>query len=134
MARPPDQIVAAIRAFEPIAGNWLLLDDLLAELWANGPAKDHVGDLLAVFERFPEEAGGVMWGLLHGLEGLRGYELALVRSVQARPSEMGVTMIGRLLNSGVSEIADVPLAGLLREVAASTVIPAGARASAEGWA
>jgi hypothetical protein len=134
VARASEQIVADIHAFAPAGGNWLRLDHLLTELWGSGEAARHTQDLLAVFERFPEEAGGVLWGVLHGLESVPGYEPALVRSVRARPSEMGVMMVGRLLNGGVSVVGGVPLIDLLREVAASTAAPASVRESAAEWA
>src|ERR1700723_1101145 len=96
MPRTVGQIVAEIRAFQPVRGHWLALDDLSAELWEAGLYSVAVEDLLAVFERFPEDDGaGVFWSILHGLEALTGYEPALVRSVQKRPSEFGVLMVGR---------------------------------------
>ena len=117
VARASNQIVADILAFQPAGGNWLPLDHLAAEQWASGAAGHHVPELLAVFEQFPDEAGGVLWGVLHGLESLPGYEPALVRSVRAQPSEMAVTMVGRLLYGGVVHVGGVSLVGLLREVA-----------------
>ena len=101
VARASNQIVADILAFQPAGGNWLPLDHLAAEQWASGAAGHHVPELLAVFERFPDEAGA-LWGVLHGLESLPGYEPALVRSVRAQPSEMAVTILGRLLNAASS--------------------------------
>ena len=134
MARAPDQIIADIRTFEPTGGNWLPLDALLAELWDSGGAGEHTADLLSVFERFPNEDGDVLWGIMHGLEALPDYEPILVRSVLALPSEMGVLMVGRLLNGGMSQIGTVSLVELLREVAASAIAPRSVRESAARWA
>jgi len=134
VGRAPELIVADIRTFEPVGGNWLPLDALLAELWDSGAAGAHAADLLSVFERFSDEDGDVLWGILHGLEALPDYEPILVRSVRALPSEMGVMMVGRLLNGGVSQVGGVPLVGLLREVAASAAAPKKVRASAADWA
>jgi hypothetical protein len=134
-ARTAAQIVADIRAFQPAGGNWRRLDDLLGELWAAGAAGRHVADLLAVLERFPEDDGaGVLWSVVHGVESLPGYEPELVRSVRRGPSMLGVTMVGRLLNSGASEVSGVPLVGLLREIAASPAAPESVRSDAADWA
>ena len=63
--------------------------------------------MLRVFERYPDEDGaGVFWSIVHGLEALPGYEPFLVESYSKRaPSEFGVIMLGRILNSGQREIA-----------------------------
>jgi len=135
MARTAAKVVADIRDFQPVRGNWRALDALLAELWATGEAGRHIPDLLAVLERFPEDDGaGVLWSVVHGVESLPGYEPELVRSVRRQPSELGVTMVGRLLNGGVSQVGDVSLIGLLREVAASAAAPQSVRESAADWA
>ncbi len=134
MARAASQIIADIRSFQPADGDWRRLDDLLAELWASGAAGRHVAELLEVLERFPEDDGaGVLWSIVHGVESLPGYEPELVRSVQRAPSELAVTMIGRLHNAGVTQIGGVSLVGLLREVAASTAASESVRASVAGW-
>ena len=135
MVRTAAKIVADILAFQPIRGDWRALDALLAELWATGEAGRHIPNLLAVLERFPEDDGaGVLWSVVHGVESLPGYEPELVRSVRRQPSELGVTMVGRLLNGGVSQVGDVSLIGLLREVAASAATPQSVRESAADWA
>ena len=134
-ARTAAQVVADIRAFQPVGGNWRRLDDLLNELWAAGTAGQHVPYLLEVLERFPEDDGaGVLWSVVHGVESLAMYEPELVRSVRRGPSMLSVTMVGRLLNGGVSEVGGVPLVGLLWEVAASAAVPAIIRADAAEWA
>ena len=75
--------------------------------------------LLSVFERFPEQDGfGVFWGILHALEGLKGYEPELVASVHRKPCEFNVLMVNRLLNAGVMEVNGNSLEGLLLAVEA----------------
>lgn len=133
-ARTAVQIVADIRTFQPAGGNWRQLDDLLSELWATESAGRYIPDLLSVLERFPEDDGdGVLWSIVHGIESLPGYELELVRSVRHRSSELGVTMIGRLLNGGMFEVDDESLVNLLQEVASSAA-PESVRANAAHWA
>jgi hypothetical protein len=135
VARAAAEVVADIRDFQPTGGDWVPLDDLLAELWDTGVAGRHVPDLFAVLERFPEDDGfGVLWACLHTIEALPGYEPELVRSVRRRPTELGVIMVGRLLNAGVPDIEGVALVGLLREVVGSAAASERVRASAAGWA
>lgn len=135
MTRAAFQIVADIRAFQPVGGNWRPLDDLFAELWATGEAGRYVADLLAVLERFPEDDGaGVLWSSVHGIESLPAYEPELVLSVRQRPSELGITMVGRLLNGGVSEIGGVCLFDLLRGVAGQDHVPRRVREVARDFA
>lgn len=129
--RAASDIVSDIRAFQPDGGFWRPLDDLFAELWATGEAGRHVPDLLAVMERFPDDDGaGVLWSVVHGVESLPGYEPELVRSLRRRPSFLGVTMVGRLLNAGVSRVNGLHLVALLREVAGSDAATERVRASA----
>ncbi|MGL6095212.1 MAG: hypothetical protein ACRC7O_05335 [Fimbriiglobus sp.] len=114
MARAVDQIIADIRDFQPVGGNWRRLDDLLGELWATNKPDRHIPDLLAVLERFPTVDGaGVLWSVVHGVESFIGYEPELIRSVRTTPSELGVMMVGRLLNAGVMQVGSVSLLGLL---------------------
>lgn len=115
---PPRQLLLSeIEQFEPQDGNWLPLDDLLAELFEHevGPAEQAA--LLHLFERYPEDDGeGVLWSAVHGLEATEGYEAALVASVRRTPSLMGLAMIRRLRNSGVTEVSGLSLSALLHEV------------------
>lgn len=133
MARAASKILGDIRVFQPEEGNWIPLDELLAELWDSGKAAKHIPDLLAVLERFPKDDGeGVLWSIVHGLENVGGYEPELIQSVRRQPSELGVTMIGRLLNSGTIQVNGVSLVDVLREVVASTS-PESIRESAADW-
>jgi hypothetical protein len=119
VARTAQQIAADILAFEPVEGDWRPLDSLLAELWQTGRPGEYVEELLRVFEKFADEDGaGVLWSIVHGLESLRGYEPALIRSVGRCPSHLGVMMIGRLLNSGRRRVGEVSLYELLKATAA----------------
>ena len=134
MPRTSTQVIADIRAFQPTGGDWRRFDALLGELWAAGNPDRHILDLLAVLERFPEDDGaGVLWGVLHGLESLSGYEPKLIESVRRQPSELGVIMVGRLLNGGVSEVGGVGLVDLLRGVAVRAGIPNGVREAARDF-
>jgi len=99
------QIVAALDKFQPNQDNWLELDSLLEELWRSGEQEKCIPELLGIFERFPEDDGnGVFWSIVHGVERFPSYELQLLRSLARQPSEMGVVMLRRLINSGVRQI------------------------------
>jgi hypothetical protein len=115
--------LAAIDAFRPAArdDNWRELDDLLHAL---GPITlSAVPTLLRVFERFPRHDGhGVFWSILHAIEGAPGYEPVLVEHVMRTPTEMGVTMMQRLVNSGVTHVGVHELAPLVVMLAARAPI------------
>ena len=135
MSRLPSQVIIDLQAFRPSDGDWRPLDALLSELWETGRPGEHVRDLFGLLERFPEDDGeGVPWSVVHGLESLPDYEPELVRSVQRRPSELAITMVGRLLNSGMSQVTGVALTDLLRSVASDPGVPAPVRGSASRWA
>ncbi|WP_446904859.1 hypothetical protein [Burkholderia sp. YIM B11467] len=113
-----------IATFIPEGDNWLVLDLLLTELWQAGHPEQAIPELLSVFERYPEEDGsGVIWGVLHGLESLPNYEPELLRSIARQPSEFGVCMVGRLLNTGRREVDGISLLDTLRELAATAKSP-----------
>ena len=101
MPRTVDDILRDIEAFRPTDGVWLPLDDLLAELWDAGVPARALPTLFGVFERFPEDDGaGVLWSIVHGVEGLDlDYEQPLRDSLARQRSDMGRTMLGRLERS-----------------------------------
>jgi hypothetical protein len=101
MRRPVDNILRDIESFRPADGVWLPLDDLLAELWEAGVPVRALPILFGAFERFPEDDGaGVLWSIVHGIEGLElDYEQALRESLARQPSDMGKIMLGRLERS-----------------------------------
>lgn len=117
MPRSTKDIAADIDAIQPTNGNWLGLEALLEELWRDGSPQAAIPELLRVFERFPDDDGlGVFWSIVHGLEALPGYQAHLLASVGRAPSDMAVTMLGRLLNAGYHDINGVPIRHILQEV------------------
>lgn len=120
MRRTTADTALDIATFEPKEDNWLPLDALVAELWQAGHPEQAIPELLSVFERYPEEDGfGVVWSVLHGLEALPNYEPELLRSLARQPSEFGVLMVGRMLNSGTRKVAGVSLLETLRGLAST---------------
>ena len=70
--------------------------------------------MLALLERFPDEDGfGVFWSILHCLEKCVGYASLAVESAATAPTEFNLTMINRLLNSGVTSVDGRPLLSIL---------------------
>jgi hypothetical protein len=117
MVRSTVDIAADIAAFQPTNGYWLGLDALLEELWKDGMPQEAIREMLRVFERFPNDDGaGVFWSIVHGLEALPDYEAEVLTSVRRVPSDMGVTMLGRLLNAGCNDINGMPIRAILQEV------------------
>lgn len=132
MPRTTEEMIAAIRDFEPEGGSWLALDVLLGEFFQAGAGREGIDAMLAVLERHPTEDGaGVFWSIVHGLESLPGYEPALVESVRRAPAELSLVMIGRMLNAGVTEAGGVQLTSLVREVAGNEAVAPEIRRAAQ---
>lgn len=121
MPRSVLSIAQDIATFVPDGGNWLPLDALIEELWNSGAPGRAIPELLSIFERYPEEAVDVAWSVVHCLEALPAYEPELLKSLSRQPSELGIIMVGRLMNSGTTEVGGVSLLKTLSEVATTTV-------------
>ncbi|WP_431514567.1 hypothetical protein [Variovorax sp. DAIF25] len=121
MPRKIKTIARDIAKFAPDDdGDWRRLDVLLDELWQAGSPEQAIPEMLSVFERYPEEDGhGVMWSLVHGLENLPNYESALLSSLARQPSELGIVMVGRMLNSGATSVDGVSLLLTLQEISST---------------
>jgi len=112
----------------------LRLEELLSSLDPSACGEPEFTALLQVFERFPEHDGfGVFWSILHLLEACAGYEEALVRSVRQKPVEFNLTMVNRLLNTGVSEVNGQSLERLLASAAQSEEVDKRARQVARSF-
>lgn len=139
--RPTAAILQDIEQFQPTAdGNWLALDAFVQELWAEelwaegeGPAEALV-PLFQLLERFPEDdSAGVLWGVLHGIESYPQYEAQLVQSLQRHPTDLTVTMVHRMANSGYTVVAGHPLDSLYRAVLAHPKASDEAKESAQDY-
>jgi len=111
-------LLARIDAFRPSPGNdnWRELDDLVQSL--DDLELAAVPALLRVFERFPRHDGhGVFWSILHVVERIAGYEPLLVEHVARTPTEMGITMLRRLVSAGISRVDTTELAPLIATLA-----------------
>jgi hypothetical protein len=113
-------IVARIDAITSVnqAEQLEVLDRSIQDFFSVPDAVGQVAVWFRLFERFPEEdAYGMFWSVLHGIEGLTGYESELIASLRRRPTHFPVLMVNRMLNAGQSSIGDIELIGLLEAVA-----------------
>src|SRR5688572_28269703 len=99
-------LLARIDAFRPTDDNWRLLDEHVQALaLLGGDLFSALPTLLRVFERYPRHDGhGVFWSIVHLVEGIRGYEAVLLEHVTRVPTEMGITMVQRLVTNGIVRI------------------------------
>ena len=114
------ELLAKIDAFRPSAAddNWRELDELVQALFASGNVNyAALPTLLRVFERFPRHDGhGVLWSILHGIESVAGYEPVLVEYVTRTPTEMGITMLKRIVASDITAVGLTELPALIKEL------------------
>jgi hypothetical protein len=108
-----------------------ILDQSSKDFFTNPDAGVAVAVWFRLFERFPEDdAYGVFWSILHGIEGLAGYDEELIASIRRRPSEFTVLMVNRMINAGQMSVGDTDLLCLLEEVADDEACPTGVRLDA----
>jgi hypothetical protein len=126
--RASQKIVTDINNFKPEHGDWRKLDNLLDELWVTGEQQKYARNLFNLFERFPEDHGaGVLWSVVHGIETFDNYEKELLESLNRQPSEMGVVMLRRIVNSGTKVIAGLPLNRIVADLINNTLTPESVR-------
>jgi hypothetical protein len=118
-------------------------EDALIELvgladafFAHPDAAHHLGVWFRLFERFPDDdAYGVFWTVLHGLEAQDGVDALVVDSIHRHPTAFPVLMVNRMLNAGIETVDGVDLIDLLERVAgdarANGEVRADARDSAQ---
>lgn len=79
--------------------------------------EEYLKTWFGLFERFPQDdAFGVFWTILHGIEKYPNYQTYLLQSLQNQPSVKGIEMIHRILNSGFTKIEDVELVSFLENI------------------
>ena len=132
---PPssDHLISRLNAYPgQEAGD---LDALAAtvELALSAPASPELdAALFGLFERFPrEDAFGIYWAALHGLERRGNYEEGLVASLTRMPSSFSLRMIRRLVNAGRVTCAGESLPDLLKAAAYRHDVDVESRSEAE---
>jgi len=130
-----DNILNDIKLFQPTKeGNWLALDNLLQELWAEEFPREALYPLFQLLERFPnDESAGVLWGVIHGIEAYPEYETELVDSLKRHPTDLTVTMAGRIANSGQQLIAGQPIESIYQLVINHPKADADAKETAQAF-
>ena len=103
--RQVKEIISDIESYKNDDENWLLLDELVTELWESGKPEMGIQALFSLFEKNPTDDGdGVFWTILHGLETLE-YENQLYDSLIDKPSYMTIIMLKRIENTASDTIA-----------------------------
>ena len=111
--RQLNELISEIESYESHDGDWLRLDELVAELWESGNPEMGINALFRIFEKYPTEDGaGVFWTILHGLETL-DYEQNLYDSLIDKPSHMTIAMLKRIVNSNSDTIAGRSISELI---------------------
>jgi hypothetical protein len=109
------------------------LEAAMDAYFAAPDAADHLDVWFRLYERFPEDdAFGICWTILHGIERFPASDRLVVASVRRKPSSFPVMMINRLINSGQSRVGDVELLALLQAVSLDQTAPERVRAEAAG--
>ncbi|WP_447895382.1 hypothetical protein [Vreelandella sp. GE22] len=126
-----EAIIKDIEEYAPVNDEWESLDELIDEA-CNANDRRVFKPLLGLFERNQDHDGyGVFWSIVHGLEGLGGYETELAASVLSKPHEMSVLMLNRMLNGGIQAIDGRPVLEILKEIATNTAFPNSLREDAK---
>ena len=126
-------LLHALDSFQP-HDSWLALEDLLAELWELGPPSDALVPLFRFLERFPEDdSGGVLMGLMHGIETFSEYETELLDSLHRQPTEITLLLVRRIANTGQQTIAQHPVASVYRAVHAHPNAPLNVKQMAQDF-
>ncbi|MBF9239812.1 hypothetical protein I2I05_20630 [Hymenobacter sp. BT683] len=116
-------LLHSLDSFQP-QDSWVQAEDLLAELWEHGPPADALVPLFRFLERFPvDESGGVLMGLMHGIESFPAYETELLDSLHRQPTEITLLLVRRIANTGQKSIAQHPVASVYRAVYAHPTAP-----------
>lgn len=94
------------------------LEATLKRLAATEHPEQAMDTLYRFYERFPLDDGyGLCWEILHLLEGMPNYEIALVKSLQRQPVQFSLTMLERLINVGRTHVEGIDLIALLKSIA-----------------
>ena len=75
----------------------LRLSKLTDELLQTKNKEEALPALFGILEKYPEEELGSPGPLVHAIEKCKGYEEALIYSLDRRPSTLGIWMLYRLL-------------------------------------
>jgi hypothetical protein len=130
--RSPEQLTQLIERFEPSEG-WVPLISVLEEAIRKVPHPRVAGLMFDLLERFPESEEEVHWTMIHFLEGMRGYEDAVVHSIQRTPSVGALKMVGRMMSAGMRKVGGTSLVEMLQKIADDWTQPRVLREDAKSY-
>ncbi len=88
--------------------------------------------MLGILERFPEATNlGEPGNLVHGIEQVPGYEVALAESLEKSPSYYGVWMVNRILEGELPDDVRAAWLDVMRKVAESETAPWSVKSTAQ---
>ncbi|MGL4731537.1 MAG: hypothetical protein ACRCW0_08130 [Clostridium sp.] len=125
------ELYRKIKEFKPSNDEWVELEYILDEVYDKGYEYECLGAMFRLYERYSEEDNEVLWGMLHGVESINGYEERIHWSLKRQPSVFVIIMINRLLNDGVTNICGEDLILILEDLKESTKISETLRKTAE---
>ncbi|QLY81799.1 hypothetical protein [Clostridium intestinale] len=111
-----ENIVNKIMNFKPRNDDWFELEEILEELYNSNRAVLGLEAMLRIYERYPDEDNDILWGMLHGIEGIENYEVKVIESIARTPSFFGILMINRMLNAKIYSIENMNLIDILKSV------------------
>jgi hypothetical protein len=113
------EILDDVRSFDPREQEWLELDALIQEIGGLPPDRAALEPLLGVFLRFPRHDGHeVLWGIVHAVEAIPGYERDVVALMARTPTDFLVTLGWRMLNAGVRTVDGQDVEALVKRAEA----------------
>ena len=133
MSRSVDDLIAALRSFEPTkdeSDNVHRLNEIFEGFHLFADREEAAPEIFALIERFPEADFGTPCPLVHELEALATYPKLLAASLQRQPTELATWMANRLLNSPLARDKRNAWLQHLTDVTTHARAPAAVRESA----
>ncbi|MCW6078082.1 DUF2442 domain-containing protein [Clostridium sporogenes] len=110
------ELYRKIKEFKPINDDWVELEYILDEVYEKGYESECLGAMFRLYEKYSEEDNDVLWGMLHGIESINGYEERIQWSLKRNTSVFVIIMINRLLNDQVMNIQGQDLISTLEQL------------------
>ena len=133
MTRSVDDLIAALRSFEPTddeSDNVHRLNEVFADLHVLADRDEAVPEFFFLLERHPRAGFGAPIPLVRELEKLACYPRQLAASLERQPTELGAWMANRLLNSKLPREERGTWLRRLTAVSSHPKAPSGVRDSA----
>lgn len=111
-----ENIVNKIMNFKPLNDDWFELEEILEQLYNSNRVGLGLEAMLRIYEKYPDEDNDILWGMLHGIEGIENYEVKVIESIARTPSFFGILMINRMLNAQIYSIENIKLIDILKSV------------------